>query len=664
MTCPSGPTDYFYRHFVPKDPLRNIRWRKKVTQTALADREFADGIWGMCARDMLFYINTFGWLLEPRDRAPWQATNAFGNLKVIPFITRPYQDDAFLRMQATLGKKDILGLKSREMGFTWMMLYLFDHSWRFEEQMHYGLVSKDEDSVDRMGDPSSLMVKLDFLDSHLPSFLQPGGNSKKFRNRNRSDHTIENLKTGSTISGYACTGNIDRGGRKRAFGMDEMHFWPAESDRAAMASTQHVTQCRIMVSSCNGQRGQAGQFFEIATDVDREVERISLHWSADPEKAAGLYQANRDNGEIEIFDAMYPYTDDYPFVRDGKKRSPYYDYECRRPGATDRSIASELDMDFGGATSRFFDPAVIAIGRSKCEAPTFLAKLRRQHGMYIPELYEDPKGDIEIWIPPDVEYRMENDRLIVPDERTYAMGCDISRGVAGISSSYSDASIIDRLTGVQVAEWRGIRTTPPEMAELTAALGRVFNGATICPEATGPGTEYITKLIEIGYPYLWLRPKSKGAVYSEVSLRPGYNNQDGGLEALGELQHAMGMGKVTPRSHRIIVECERYFINEDGKLKHPLVGKNRVDAPERSHGDSAIAFAMAWWSIHEVGESAYEEVEERIALDGMCVASRQMLRKEKQRQGPAYWDERWDSSGAEPEFAVHGELNFDGDFES
>lgn len=632
----------FY-HLVPKDPWANVAFRKWCYRKACESKEFAHELWIMCARDLLFYCNTFGWLLEPRDKPQWKLIEQpFGNAKEIPFITRPYQDDALLRMQADLGKKDMVVFKSREMGATWMALYLFDWSWRFEPNSNFGLVSKDEDSVDNPDDPDSLMAKLDFIDVHLPAFLQPGQNSQRYRKRNSTNHTLRNLTNNSTISGYSCTGNMGRGGRKRAFWMDECHSWPAGDDHAAMASTQHITSCRIMCSTPNGDRGQAGAFYDVVTkDTSTDsTTRIILDWKMDHDKAAGLYMSDGESNDLRLIDKTYPFEAKYPFVLDGKIRSPYYDYECNRAGATPRAIAAELDMDFGGATSRFFDPALIARAFSGCRNPDCRAHLKKDCDVWIAQLIEDERGDIELWFPPGAEIDVdEHSGLIrLPQGRRYAMGCDISMGIGGPNSSYSAAVILDATSGEQIAEWRHNKMVPEQFAEYAATLGTAFNLAVICPEVTGVGLRFLSRIVEIGYRALWLRPQSKDSLMPGLSRRPGYENKDGGFQLLGELQDALRFDKVHVFSRRIIQECERYFVSEIGQLKHPLVGKGRVDAPEKSHGDSAIAAAAAWWGIHDEKEMPQAIREEQEAPLGSLAWRRKECGRQEGRKNPSYWD--------------------------
>jgi hypothetical protein len=629
--CPLGPTDWFYRTLVPKDPWENVEFRKWCLDKAWSDPEIAEELWIICSRDLLFYISVFGWLLEPRNTAQWQDTRNFGSAKEIPFLPRDYQEEAFLTMQKNLGKKDMVAKKSREMGATWMVLYLFDWDWRFHAHSHFGVVSKDEDSVDSPDDPDSLLAKMDFIDDHLPEFLRPQ------RDRNRTHHTILNRDNGSSITGYACTGNMARGGRKKAFFGDEAHAWPPISDNAAMDSLQHITHCRILISTPNRDRGQAGMFYDVCEDQNSDIVRFEWPWWLDKDKAAGLYRS--DGNSIEIVDKEYQFPANYKFVRDGQTRSPYYDYECKRAGATEQSIAAELGMNFGGATSRFFHSSCIFKAQALCKEPTERLELTKISREWIAELRRtDRDNPIDVWIEPGSELKIdEHGILLVPEGRMYSMGVDIAGGKGGSYSSCSSFSIIDRRMSRQVAEYAYNRIEPEDFAVFCSQIGRVFNRAIMLPEITGVGSRFLAKILELQYPNLWNRPASRDDVRQMMGHRVGYDNKDGGQQLLGELQHGISRDKFTPRSKRAIAECERYYINSNGDLKHPLVGAGRADAPEKSHGDCAIAMGAAWFAIHSEPEFVSSKTPEEEAPYGGFEWRRQQYLGQR-TETLRYWD--------------------------
>lgn len=640
--CPTKASSYFYETLVPRDPWLNLAYRKWVLEKSWTDPEFAQEQWIMCSRDLLYFIAVYGWLLEPRDKAPWQPSRHFGHAREIPFLLRKYQETTMLRLQASFGVRDSIMLKSREMGATWMVLYLIAWSWTFHSQTHYGLMSKDEDSMDSAKNPDSLMSKVDFITEHLPCFLKPR------YSHSGTDHVIANLDNGSTITGWACTGSVGTGGRKRAVFCDEAHFFPASSEVGSFASLQHTTPCRLIVSTPNPERGQNGVFYDTWQNTDAEVDRFELHWSIDEDKAAGMYRA--DGNQIEFLEmkdgtpeeatVAYDYPADYKFVRDGKMRSPYYDYECKRPMADEQTIAAELDMDFGGATTKFFAPHVIFKARQECRDPNGQVMLRQVEGEWIPELTKSTQENpIELWMSPYNGLRFhDTGRLIIPEGRKYAMGVDVAYGVGGNYASQSALSIMDCMTSTQVAEFATLKMPPEDWAIFCAIVGQVFNYALLCVEATGVGKFFVGKIIQIGYRNLWYRKASVDDIRQGETRKVGFDNKDAGAILLGELKLAFQQGTYKPRSLRAVDECAKYHLNSNSELKHPLVGKGKNNTAQKSHGDCAIAMAASWFAIHsdpEVEEAAKKPDE---YPEGSFGHRQKMAAKQNRPRTPSWWD--------------------------
>ena len=245
-----------------KNPVMNIRFRRDCIRAGFESPEAAKELWTLCARDPLFFLNTFAWLLEPRKKADWNTKDRYGTAKEIPFITRGYQDTVIMRCVEHLGRQDIVIPKSRETGISWIIggaLAAWD--WIFHDQTHIGFVSKDLLSANNPDDPDALFSKFEFLLERLPSWIL----SKSEYERNITKNTFRNLKNGSSLTAYPAKADIGRGGRKAWMLMDEFHFFEQGEDYAAMDSTVHVTQCRVFVSTANRDRGMAGAFYEVVS---------------------------------------------------------------------------------------------------------------------------------------------------------------------------------------------------------------------------------------------------------------------------------------------------------------------------------------------------------------------------------------------------------------
>lgn len=241
---------------VPKLPDLNLAYRAELLGRAASDAGLQRDLIYACKVDLLFWINSFCWLFEPRMER--------GRKKVVPFVTYPtLQDEPLIRMQRALGVENMLIEKSRDTGGTWKVLHLFLHEWLFGEGDQFGVVSRDADAVDKTGDTGSLFWKLRFIIGKekeglgLPSWMMPSAfTSNKF--------TLLNEDNGCGILGYAATGDVMRGDRKTAVLLDEFAAFPQGSDYDALSSVQFVTNCVILMSTPDPKKGASGAFYDEA----------------------------------------------------------------------------------------------------------------------------------------------------------------------------------------------------------------------------------------------------------------------------------------------------------------------------------------------------------------------------------------------------------------
>ena len=343
-------TDKYYRQ-VPKDREANLRFRARALELARVDKKHAENLWIMCARDLLFYINMFCWTYDPR----------VGSGK-LPFITYPFQDESLLDMNEAIGNHDLVIRKSRDMGASWMLLTVFEWRWHFHPGQSFLLVSRNEDYVDKPGNPKSLFWKIDFIHEHLPGWLMPQITRTKLRLTNESN--------GSTIDGESTTGDVARGDRRTAIGLDEFAAFDVDAGYRALASTRDATKSRIFNST---PAGSGNAFFDMAHKND--TKQLVLHWTRHPDKANGLYT---DEG--------------------GKKRSPWYDEEVKRC-AHPQEIAQELDIDFSGSDYQFFDMEMLdKLEKTVCKPPMAVGELEFDQDSLVPTGFcATPKGRLQLW---------------------------------------------------------------------------------------------------------------------------------------------------------------------------------------------------------------------------------------------------------------------------
>jgi len=604
---------------VPRDLEGNIEYRERALKVAREDPELAEELWIACSRDILFYINTFVWTFNPKG---------YSGSPVRPFITYPFQDKAIVEVEESIGVRDVAISKSRDMGATWICLVVFEWRWRFHEHQSFLVVSRNENYVDKSGDPKSLFWKLDFLQKHQPSWMS----DKKEITRIKLH--MHNDVNGSSIDGEATVSDLGRGDRRGAILLDERAS--IESGEEVEKATRDATNCRISNSTPKGRHGVGETFYNIIHND--YVHQLRLHWSDHPEKSSGLYRRQED-GSIDKLDADYDYAD-YPFVPVdatlcGAKyelRSPWFDHQCRR-ASSESEISQELEIDFLGSGSPFFATSILMKHEEECVIPPVLqGRIDYDKEKFEPQWNEADNGDMLLWVRPDAWGKL-------PFGREYIVGCDISAGVGGDYSSNSALIVLDRGSGAQVAEWASPHMLPQDFAQMTVAICKWFRNAYLIWEANGgPGEQYSKEIMRLRYGNIYYRHVEM-VNYRKQTKKPGYWNSDRGQKILGELQRAMRASEIAIRSRATMRELPQYQF-KDGEVVH--IGSQVTDDQSsrgKAHGDRAIAMAVAWHGRSDIPVPMAEP-------------------KKEDDSNPPYGSMAWRFKEREREVAMTGEADY------
>lgn len=572
---------------VPKDPVENLRWRVKMRKAALHDRELQKALYDAAMIDVLFFFNAFCWCFEPRAA-----------VKIRPFVTWPHQDPAILAMDDAITDSetreepiDLVVDKSRGQGATWMYLMVFLRRWLRDPLFSAGLVTRNESLVDSAVDPDTLLWKVDWMLKRLPFWMLPGGYKRIL-----SDHSITNPDNGATIVGYSATGDVARGGRKTVFAMDELAAFRPGEDYAALDSTQHVTNCRFLVSTFDG---DSGAYYDAATE-DSNAVKVILDWRDNPTQNRLSYVL-RDGVAVAVKPEEQAAVTEYVknnagllkklerrgHKMEGKTRSPWYDAQCLRPGATPRSIAKELDRNPRGTVGKVFDVDVLDRMKQRCcKPPVWQGKLiYDSETLEIKGLIQQENGPLKLWFRPGVDH--------TPPNGPFTLGCDISAGGSGDYSSNSAICGIDRQTGEQVLEYTVMGMPAMRFGREAVAIARWLRGAYLGWEASGMAAPFAKEIMEIlRYGNVYYRDVEEVGSRAKSRKAGWWNGSD---EDKGELFEAMCIamedGDFTPRSEDMIRECGEYEW-ENGKIVH-RPSKNRGTIG-KAHGDRCVAAGVAW----------------------------------------------------------------------
>tara|TARA_R110000824_G_scaffold28356_4_gene95412 strand:- start:9 stop:1841 length:1833 start_codon:yes stop_codon:yes gene_type:complete len=585
---------------IPKTLKENLRYRKELIGWA-DTRARQRSLWTACKQDVLFFINAFCWLYEPRNSRLRGTTS-----NVIPFITYGYQDDAFLEMQEAMGHRDIGVEKSRDLGATWMFLTLFFHGWMFDDFSSFGIMSRTADLVDKPGKKDTLFWKLDFL---LRGEGRKGGLPKWMRPKDvyRSIMLMENRDNGSTFEGATTTEDAFRGGRKKAIALDEFAAFPNGADYEAQSATQHATDCRVFVST---PKGSAGAYYDVMHTPSSMV-KIIMDWKKHPDRRPGLYSSK--DGKLEVLDKDYKFPPGYDYVLDGKTRSPYYDNECNRPGATPQSVAQELDRDYGGSDYQIFGKELYEAGRKNLLMP-FERGIFRYHAETLDPDYEKaPDGPLRLWV------HLGEDSKPIAAHSEFVIGCDISAGLGGSYTSNSVATVINSVSKMQVGEFATNTMRPEDFADYVVALCKFFHGAYLIWEHNGsPGGAFTKRILDQQYPNIYFREVEHKS-YKKKTKNPGWwSTERNKLGVLSTLAKAVKTDEFLIRSADLLEECRQY-VYKDGRVVHSRSVRTIDDSSKgQAHGDRVISAALAWHAVKDRPSAPREEQRYDVPLGSMA----------------------------------------------
>jgi phage terminase large subunit len=232
------------------------------------DRDSQDVESELCARDIVHWINHWGWTYDPREPN-----------SLLPFDLFPRQCD-FLNWLAAREAEQESGVveKSRDVGMTWLCVAYSLHGWLFRPGFAAGFGSRKLDLVDKRGDPDCIFEKLRFLLDNLPGWMRPAGFDPK---RHDNEARFVNPASGATITGEGGD-QIGRGGRKTIYFVDEAAF--LEHPESIERSLSQTTRCRIDVSTPNGPGNPFAR-----KRFSGKLPVFTFHWRDDPRKGEAWY---------------------------------------------------------------------------------------------------------------------------------------------------------------------------------------------------------------------------------------------------------------------------------------------------------------------------------------------------------------------------------------
>jgi hypothetical protein len=225
----------------------------------------------LCKKDIIFFFNNFLFTYDPRT-----------DEKILPFILYPFQERFVLTLeQHYIDKKSLLVEKSRDMGFSWLVLGWVIYHFLFDRGFSAGISSRKAHLVDNLGDMNSLIERARFLLEKLPKFLLNGWTKKDGSKIMGLHH--KNMET--SILGEAGD-EIGRGGRVSVYILDEFAFVPRSS--IVHAAVSQTSNMKIFGSTPNG---MSGEFARLRWKT--QIDRVTLHWKDHPNKTQEWYEEQK-----------------------------------------------------------------------------------------------------------------------------------------------------------------------------------------------------------------------------------------------------------------------------------------------------------------------------------------------------------------------------------
>jgi hypothetical protein len=578
-----------YYKDVPLEFEKNLEYRLELRARAASDKGFRRAMMTACKEDFLFFFAAWCWLYEPRPKR-----NPLTGKRLphqIPFIPWEHQVPNFLEAAEHLGERDIGVLKCRSEGWSWFAILKAVHEWNFLPMTAIGLVSATEKKADNPKDPGSLFWKIDWELTQLPKWMV--GEKDRDYVRNLSDHTLYRPGTLSSITAFAATSDAGRSGRFKWWLFDEFAFFPRGPDREVLAASQQTTESRLIISTPNGAEGA---YFDVMHEPSNMV-KIDVDWRQNPTKNRGLYKFEKGL-PVAIDPVSNPLPKEYDppsqetvnmfsrlrrrgFKLEDKIRSPWYDRECDRPGATPQSIAQELDRDFGGSTVKIFGAEFMAAVEATVRNPFSRGDLDFHPETLEPEFQTIEDGPLLLWC--NLELRGK------PPAGSYTVTADISSGLGGSYTSNSTAQVFNVQTGEQVAEFASNVIQPESFADYCISLAMFFNGAYLGWEVNGPGSGFGAQVARRGYSNVFYR-RLLSRKERKKSKELGWHTSKQSKEiAFGQMLRAGRTGEIIIRSAALVKEFGQYIRIGD-KIVHEGNAHTLDDAAKgEAHGDRVIA---------------------------------------------------------------------------
>ena len=270
-----------------------IRVKRATEGTDLASLDARRAHLALCrqkgANGTLYLLNTFGWILEPRNES---------GQKVLPFITWPRQVELIDDWEAALAipgpspQANQAVIKARDVGGTWIDVAHKAKNWLFAEMWHTAIVSSDYNLAADWHDPKSYFFKLKFLLQSFPEWVLPEGFGGFVpRSPHAKDGLLINPATGSTVAASTTTPDALRGNRLAEATLEEAGT--LDDFDAIYNNVQNVTDHTRPISSAHVRHGMGLYNLVHGKDGYTAPRVFYFRWNDVPGRGEDWYRAKK-----------------------------------------------------------------------------------------------------------------------------------------------------------------------------------------------------------------------------------------------------------------------------------------------------------------------------------------------------------------------------------
>lgn len=321
-----------------------------------------------------------------------------------------------------------------------------------------------------------------------------------------------------------------------------------------------------LLNSYNTPFGSNGWYYETYTNAKKMgFNIIDAHWTEHPMFSQGQYQwikddEHPDGGYIKFYEKEWPsqlfdresgtYVDvsreTYNFIKDGKVRSPWYDFESNKLGP--RKTACELDCSFIGTGGEVLDADMLRRLKIYAETVEYYKPYDaiNNAGVGFLNLYKE-------FHPYEEGHK-------------YVIGGD---SMTGDGSDYSTAVVLNMNT-LKICGTIKLQCLPRTFGDILFELGKRFGGCHVVVENQGGGATALQRMKELNYHNIYYSTLNKKDETLGISKRKIglWSSNDTRIKGGDKLEEYIRLNTIIVNCMDLVDELYNWIWDKDGKRRH------------------------------------------------------------------------------------------------